>query len=129
MVILEPAAAEVVAGSAAYPMKEALDEAAKRGVSEEAARAFMLGHIQIPLAILFGEVSHQRSDAAKIAIEYGQHRIFRSDWKDVSKPVAITEIAHKMLHPEENARIYRVCFSEQKIGVRNPVRRRYGKRI
>ena len=33
-------------------MKEAIDEAIRRGVPEDAARAFLMGHIQIPLAIV-----------------------------------------------------------------------------
>jgi len=102
MVILEPIAAEVVAGSAVSLIKEAFDEAVGCGVPKDAARAFMLGHIQILLAILFGEVSHQISDAAKIAIESGYNRVFRPDWKEVFKPEVIREIVNVMLHREEN---------------------------
>jgi len=101
MAILEPAAAEVVAASAACLMKEALDEAVKHGVPEEAARAFMLGHIQIPLAIVFGKISSPFSDAAKIAIECGYDRIFKADWKEIFRPEVLEYIIQKMLHPEE----------------------------
>jgi len=102
MVILEPVAAEVVAGSAVSLIREAFDEAVKHGVPKEAARAFMLGHIQILLAILFGEVSHQISTAARIAIESGYNRVLRPDWKEVFKPEVIREIVNEMLHREEN---------------------------
>jgi len=103
MAILEPAAAEVVAASAACLMKEALDEAVKRGVPEEAARAFMLGHIQVPLAIAFGVISSPFSDAAKIAIKYGYERIIRPDWREAFRPDTIREVVRKMLHSEESA--------------------------
>jgi len=103
MAILEPAAAEVVAASAARLMKEALDEAVKRGVPEEAARAFMLGHIQVPLAITFGAISSPFSDAAMIAIKYGYDRIIRPDWREAFRPDTIREVIRKMLHPEGSA--------------------------
>lgn len=99
MVILEPIAAEVVAGSAAYLMKEALDESVKHGVPEEAAEAFMLGHIRIILAILFRKSSHQISDAAKVAIQHGYNRIFKADWREIFKPKEIEETVHEILHP------------------------------
>jgi len=99
MAILEPAAAEVVAALCATVMKEALDEAIRHGVPERAARAFLMGHIQIPLAILFLQ-SNPFSDAARIAIEYGREHVLRPDWKRVFEPEAIEEVLKKMLHLE-----------------------------
>jgi len=100
MAILEPAAAEVVIAAAACLMKEALDETVKRGVPEEAARAFLLGHIQIPLAIVFNN-TNPFSDAAQIAIKYGKENIFKPDWKKVFEPEYVREALRQMLHPEE----------------------------
>ncbi|SFJ68898.1 Phosphogluconate dehydrogenase (decarboxylating) C-term [Paenibacillus sp. UNC496MF] len=97
MALLEPAAAEVVAAAAACIMKEAMDEVVRMGVPEEAARAFMLGHIQIPLAIAFNGVN-PFSDAAKIAIEYGYEKIFRPDWKRVFTKESLDEVLRLMLH-------------------------------
>jgi len=99
MATLEPIASEVVAASAAYLMKEAFDEAVKHGVPEEAARSFMLGHTRIILAIFFGTTTHQISDAAKVAIQYGYNRIFRPDWKEMFESGEMKEIVHEMLHP------------------------------
>jgi prephenate dehydrogenase len=100
MAMLEPAAAEVVAASAVCIMKEALDEVIKRGVPEAAARAFLMGHIQIPLAIVFKN-TNPFSDAAKIAIKFGYDHIYKSDWKKVFEMDSIHEQVHKMIHPEE----------------------------
>ncbi|HYE83772.1 MAG TPA: phosphogluconate dehydrogenase C-terminal domain-containing protein [Clostridia bacterium] len=100
MAMLEPAAAEVVAASAACLMKEALDEVIKRGVPEAAAKAFMMGHIQIPLAIVFKNVN-PFSDAAKIAIKFGYEHIYRPDWKKIFEMDSIKEQVHRMIHPEE----------------------------
>ncbi len=101
MAILEPAMAEVCAACAAMLMKEALDEAVRAGVPEPAARAFMLGHAQIPLAIVFGAISSPFSDAAKIAIDYGKRHILRDDWRKVFEPAHVKACIHEMLHPEE----------------------------
>jgi len=99
MAILEPAMAEVVAATCAVIMKEALDMAVKKGVPEEAAKSFMLGHAQIPLAIVFGAISSPFSDAAKIAIEYGKKNIIKKDWKKVFEKKYIKKCIYKMLHP------------------------------
>ncbi|MCL2775336.1 MAG: semialdehyde dehydrogenase [Oscillospiraceae bacterium] len=96
MAMLEPAAAEVVIAAMATVMKEALDEVVARGVPEAAARAFLLGHTRIPLAIVFKQ-SNPFSDAALKAIEFGRKRILRDDWKSVFEKDAINEALHYML--------------------------------
>lgn len=97
MAIMEPAMAEVVAATAATLMKEALDETIKLGVPAEAARAFMMGHIQIPLNIVFNG-TNPFSDAAQIAIQYGYEKIVRPDWKQVFEKEKMDEVLRRMLH-------------------------------
>jgi len=103
MAILEPAMAEVVAASAAVLIGEALEEAIRAGVPRAAATAFMLGHVQIPLAIVFGAIDSPFSDAARVAVAYGQREIYQPDWRKVFQPERIREVVHLMLHPEEQA--------------------------
>lgn len=100
MAILEPAMAEVCAASAAVLIREALEQAVRAGVPREAATAFMLGHVQIPLAIVFGAIGSPFSDAAKIAIRCGQEMIYREDWRRVFEPDVIRQVIRRMLHPE-----------------------------
>ncbi len=97
MAILEPAAAEVVVAMCATIMKEAIDEAVARGVPRPAAESFLLGHIQIPLAIVL-KSSNPFSDAAMIAVDYGKRNVLREDWKKVFEPEAIEEVLAEMLH-------------------------------
>lgn len=97
MAILEPAAAEVVIAMCATIMKEAIDEAIRRGVPEAAAKAFLMGHIQIPLAIVL-KSSNPFSDAAMIAVDYGKRHVLREDWKKVFEPESIQEVLREMLH-------------------------------
>ncbi|MFW6269241.1 MAG: phosphogluconate dehydrogenase C-terminal domain-containing protein [Bacillota bacterium] len=100
MALLEPAAAEVVAAACASIMKEAYDEVIKRGVPREAARSFLLGHIQIPLAIVFDEIDSPFSDGAKVAIKEGHNRIFKDEWKEVFEPEVVKKTIQNMLNPE-----------------------------
>jgi hypothetical protein len=100
MAMLEPAMAEVVGAACVVKLKEAMDEAVKRGVPEEAARAFMLGHINVELAIVF-KSSNPFSDAAVRAMKYGTERLFKKNWKDVFEKDSIQEVLNRMLHPEK----------------------------
>lgn len=82
MAILEPAMSETVVATLATAMREAMEEAIRMGVPREAARDFILGHINIPLAIVFGEIDWDFSAGAKSAIAQAKHDIFRPDWKE-----------------------------------------------
>jgi len=91
MAILEPAMAETVAACCITVIREALDEAVRRGVPPDAARDFMLGHVNIPLAIVFGQIATSFSDGAKLIIEHGKGLLFRPDWKKVFEPESVRE--------------------------------------
>ncbi|MFS0724381.1 phosphogluconate dehydrogenase C-terminal domain-containing protein [Paenibacillus sp. 1P07SE] len=99
MAMLEPSMAETVGATCATILKEAMDEAVRRGVPAEAARDFMLGHINIELAIVFGEAGNPFSDAALVAIEYGKQQMLRPDWKNVFEPDSLRHNIDLMLHP------------------------------
>jgi len=83
MVMLEPAMSETVVATLCSIMREALDEVVARGVPAEAARDFMMGHINIPLAIVFEEIQWDFSAGAKQAIKDGKLEIMQPDWKKV----------------------------------------------
>jgi hypothetical protein len=86
MAILEPALSETTAITCIKLIREAMDEAIRRGVPAEAARDFILGHINIELAILFEEIPTQFSDGAKKAMERARAQIIQPDWKKVFEP-------------------------------------------
>ncbi|HIG53306.1 MAG TPA: semialdehyde dehydrogenase [Candidatus Handelsmanbacteria bacterium] len=83
MAILEPALSETVTATCLTVIREALDEAVKRGVPAEAARDFLLGHLNVELAILFDEIDWELSDGAKEAVADAMPVIFQPDWKKV----------------------------------------------
>jgi hypothetical protein len=86
MAILEPALVETVTITCMQVIRDAMDEAVKRGVPSEAARDFLLGHINIDIAILFGFLNAQFSDGAKLAVKRGMEQIIQPDWKKVFEP-------------------------------------------
>ena len=86
MAILEPALSETVTATCMTIIREALDEAVKRGVPEEAAREFILGHMKVNIGILFGYIGSPFSDGALMAIERGRKKLFQPDWRSVFEP-------------------------------------------
>ena len=100
MAMLEPAMAETISSMMVTVLGEAMEEAVSRGVPYAAAKDFMLGHINIQLAIVF-EKSNPFSDACKIAIEYGRKTMIKEGWKDLYNPDKLYEQIDVMLHPEK----------------------------
>ena len=86
-----------------FAMREALEEAVKRGVPEEAARDFLLGHIHVDIGILFGFLDAQVSEGAKLAARRGMKRLLRPDWKDVFKPESVLEQVRAITRPEPDS--------------------------
>jgi hypothetical protein len=86
MAILEPAMAETVILTCMFVMKEAIDEAVRHGVPEEAAREFALGHMNVNTGILFGYLDAQFSDGAKLAVARAMDQLLRPDWRQVFEP-------------------------------------------
>ena len=83
MAILEPAMSETCSATFIVAMKEAMDEAIKRGVPRDAAFDFLMGHINVQLAIVFEQIDWKMSEGAYHVIREAQKRIFRPDWKGV----------------------------------------------
>lgn len=92
MAILEPVLSETVTGTCLTVIREAVDEAIARGVPVDAARDFVLGHLNVELAVLFQELpGGSLSDGAKLAIEKAKTVLFQLDWKRVFEPEAVRQ--------------------------------------
>lgn len=92
MAILEPVLSETILGTCLTMLKEATDEAVRRGVPAAAARDFILGHMRVELAICFQEKEGAVfSDGALKAIARAMPVLFNPDWKKVFEPEAIAE--------------------------------------
>jgi hypothetical protein len=87
MALLEPALVETLSSSCLDLVREGMEEIIKRGVPAEAAREFLLGHINIQLAVLFKELPNAVfSDAANKALQRGRSILFKDDWKKIFEP-------------------------------------------
>ena len=91
MAILEPALSETLCATCLTVIREGMDEAIRSGVPPQAARDFLMGHINIELAILFNEIDWQLSAGAKKAVEEAKKVIFQADWKRIFDPESIRE--------------------------------------
>ncbi len=89
MALLEPGLSETVCASLLVVMREAMDECVRRGVPKEAARDFLLGHMNVLGAVIFEEVQGVFSDACNKAIEFGKPVLMKDDWKRVFEPEEI----------------------------------------
>jgi hypothetical protein len=101
MAILEPVLSETVTATCLTVIREAVDEAAERGVPFEAARDFVLGHINVELAILFDELDWSLSAGAQKAVEEAKKDIFQPDWRKVFEPENIKESVAKITTSEK----------------------------
>jgi hypothetical protein len=87
MALLEPALVETLSSSCLDLIREGMEEIIKRGVPADAARSFLLGHINIQLAVLFKELPNAVfSDAANKALQRGRKILFREEWKQIFEP-------------------------------------------
>jgi ketopantoate reductase len=95
---LEPTLVEVVACMVGDLLNDALQEAIHTvGVPEPAARAMLMGHVQVALANgLRGD--NPFSDACLIAMDYGRSKIIKEDWKSIFNDEELDHVLKQMLH-------------------------------
>ena len=83
LAILEPAMSETCSATFVVALKEAMEEAIARGVPRQAAEDFLLGHVNVQLAIVFERINWRMSEGAYHVVREAMKRIFRPDWKNV----------------------------------------------
>jgi hypothetical protein len=95
---LEPILVEVVACMIGDLLNDALQETIHSvGVPEPAARAMLMGHVQVALANgLRGD--NPFSDACLIAMDYGREKIIKENWKSIFKDEELDHVLKQMLH-------------------------------
>ena len=83
MAMLEPALVETLAQTCMEVVKEGHDRLVAAGVPKEAVRDFVLGHLRIQIAVLFGEVNGTFSDAAYRISKRAKPMLFREGWQKI----------------------------------------------
>ncbi len=101
MAILEPALSESVACAFALVLREATEEAIRRGVPRQAAVDFLMGHLNIGLAVAFEyQPGGKFSDGAIHAIEQARPVIFREGWMEkIFSPEAVMKSVQDICNP------------------------------
>jgi len=68
-------------------------------VPREAAEAFMAGHGQIAMAIVFGAEKAPFSDAAQLAIEWGTSKYINPEWRRIYERETLAGAIQDILKP------------------------------
>lgn len=91
MAVLEPALVETLAQTCMEIVKDGYDRTVAAGVPAAAARDFVLGHLRIQIAVLFGEVNGTFSDAAYKISKRARPLLFREGWERIFEAADIRE--------------------------------------
>jgi hypothetical protein len=83
MAMLEPALVETLAQTCMEIVKEGYDRVVEKGVPADCARDFVLGHLRIQIAVLFGEVNGTFSDAAYKISKRAKPVLFKEGWQKI----------------------------------------------
>ena len=99
MAMLEPALVETLAQTCMEAVKEGYDRLVDAGVPPAAVRDFVLGHLRIQIAVLFGEVNGTFSDAAYKISRRAKAVIFKDDWQRIFELSDIREQVRDITTP------------------------------
>lgn len=100
MALLEPALVETLAQTCVEVIKEGFDKVVGLGVPEAAARDFVLGHLRIQIAVLFGEVDGGFSDAAYKISARARSILFRQGWESIFDMDDVREQVRSITEPD-----------------------------
>lgn len=98
MAMLEPALVETLAQTCMEVVKEGHDRLVAAGVPKEAVRDFVLGHLRIQIAVLFGEANGTFSDAAYKISKRAKPILFREGWQRIFELDDIREQVRDITH-------------------------------
>lgn len=99
LAILEPGLSEMLAMCMIDVLHEAVDECEKKyGIDREAAQDFLIGHLNVEIAMWFGFSPKVPSDAALRVLEFGKKLIMKDNWRDALSPALVRQGADLIVH-------------------------------
>lgn len=99
LAILEPGLSEMVAMPFVDVMVEAVDECHnKYGIPREAALEFMIGHLNVEIAMWFGYSPKVPSDAAIRLMRFAKGVVVRDEWREALTPAKVKEAAELIVY-------------------------------
>lgn len=99
LAILEPGLSEMLAMCMIDAMTDAVDACEERyGIPKEAARDFLIGHLNVEIAMWFGYSPKVPSDAALRLLKFGKSKILRDDWLEAISPAVVKQASDLIVH-------------------------------
>ncbi|GGA78337.1 semialdehyde dehydrogenase [Nitratireductor aestuarii] len=99
LAILEPGLSEMVAMPFVDTMVEAVEECEKKyGIPREAAMDFLIGHLNVEIAMWFGFSPKVPSDAALRLMRFAKGVVVRDEWRDALSPAKVKEAAELIVY-------------------------------
>ena len=83
MALLEPALTETLTNGCIAVIREGMERVIRAGVPEEATLDFLMGHLQIGIALIFERFEWRLSEGAQLALERSRAQLFRDDWHHI----------------------------------------------
>lgn len=80
MALLEPALTETLTNGCVAVIREGMERVIAAGVPEEATFDFLMGHLQIGIALIFERFDWRLSEGAQLALQKSRQQLFRDDW-------------------------------------------------
>jgi hypothetical protein len=91
MALLEPALTETLTNGCIAVIREGMERVIAAGVPEEATRTFLMGHLQIGIALIFEQFDWRLSEGAQLALARSREQIFKDDWYGIFEPAAVMD--------------------------------------
>lgn len=99
LAILEPGLSEMIAMPFVDTMVEAVEECEKKyGIPREAALDFLIGHLNVEIAMWFGYSPKVPSDAALRLMRFAKSVVVQPEWREALSPAKIREASELIVH-------------------------------
>ncbi|TPI10480.1 semialdehyde dehydrogenase [Mesorhizobium sp. B4-1-3] len=99
LAILEPGLSEMVAMPFVDTMVEAVEECERKyGIPRKAALDFLIGHLNVEIAMWFGYSPKVPSDAALRLMRFAKGVVVRDDWRDALSPAKVKEASELIVY-------------------------------
>jgi hypothetical protein len=89
MAMLEPALSETLTNGCLDIIRSGMLKVIEAGVPQEAAWDFLMGHLQIGIALIFDQLDWTLSEGAQLALAKSRQQLFKPAWADIFSPESI----------------------------------------
>ncbi len=91
MALLEPALTETLTNGCIAVIREGMERVVAAGVPEEATYQFLMGHLQIGIALIFEQFDWRLSEGAQLALAKSREQLFKDDWHKIFERDSVME--------------------------------------